>query len=172
MSPEDAKNLIGTQMMRNQVNGYFTSEGKPTSSPTDRLVTVKPGDALYEQVKNNPNMIDPFSGKPYAEQIEAGKNIQVYAQVSQSTKKKSEESVNVSDMEQRFSNLLNNPAQLKQAAIAGIQLPNVEANLYYDKETGKYYTAKTDPTTKRVIGNTKEDVANPLDLIRAQSGAQ
>ena len=172
MSPEAAKNLIGTQMMRKQVNGYFTSEGKPTSSPTDRLVTVKPGDALYEQVKNNPNMIDPFSGKPYAEQIEAGKNIQVYAQVSQSTKKKSEESVNVSDMEQRFSNLLNNPAQLKQAAIAGIQLPNVEANLYYDKETGKYYTAKTDPTTKRVIGNTKEDVANPLDLIRAQSGAQ
>jgi len=172
MSPEAAKNLIGTQMMRNQVNGYFTSEGKPTSSPTDRLVTVKPGDALYEQVKNNPDMIDPFSGKPYTEQIEAGKNIQVYAQVSQSTKKKSEESVNVSDVEQRFSNLLNNPAQLQQAAIAGIQLPNVEANLYYDEDTKKYYTAEKDPTTKRVISTTKQPVANPLDLIRSQAGAK
>lgn len=172
MSPEAAKNLIGTQMMRTQVNGYFTSEGKPTSSPTDRLVTVKSGDALYEQVKNNPDMLDPFTGELYADQIKAGESIQVYAQVSQSTKKKSEDSVNVSDMEQRFSNLLNNPSQLKQAAVAGIQLPNVEANLYYDEDTGKYFTAEKNPTTKTIDPSTKQNVGNPLDLIKASAGAQ
>jgi hypothetical protein len=75
-------------------------------------------------------------------------------------------------MEQRFSNLLNNPAQLKQAAIAGVQLPNVEANLYYDEETGKYFTAEKDPTTKKIIPTTKEPVTNPHDLIKASAGVE